>query len=274
MSPPSGSVNGARELFIGLMTGTSLDGVDAVLADCAPRVPASLAHVHTPMPPALRDELLALNASGADEIHRSSHGCPGSRATLCDDSHVTARGRQAEGQRSARDRSAWPDGAPSSRPRLHRAAQRSRAARGADRDRRGGGLPQPRRRGRRPGRPARSGVSPHRVRQRPAARGREHRRHQQRHRARWRASHGLRRRSGQRADRRLDGSALRCRLRCRRRAGSDGESGRRTRRRADERPLLLRWPRRRAPEGTCSRSTGCAAASARGGSTPGSCSRR
>src|SRR5512139_3167978 len=71
MSPPSGSVNGARELFIGLMTGTSLDGVDAVLADCAPRVPASLAHVHAPMPPALRAELLALNTSGTDEIHRA-----------------------------------------------------------------------------------------------------------------------------------------------------------------------------------------------------------
>jgi anhydro-N-acetylmuramic acid kinase len=71
MSPPGGPVNGARELFVGLMSGTSLDGVDAVLADCAPRVPTSLAHVHTPMPPALRAELLALNASGADEIHRS-----------------------------------------------------------------------------------------------------------------------------------------------------------------------------------------------------------
>ncbi|HET9025550.1 MAG TPA: anhydro-N-acetylmuramic acid kinase, partial [Burkholderiaceae bacterium] len=71
MSPPSGSASGARELFIGLMSGTSLDGVDAVLADCAPRVPYTLAHVHTPLPPALRSELLALNRSGADEIHRS-----------------------------------------------------------------------------------------------------------------------------------------------------------------------------------------------------------
>ncbi|HET9010917.1 MAG TPA: anhydro-N-acetylmuramic acid kinase [Gemmatimonadaceae bacterium] len=71
MSPPSGSASGARELFIGLMTGTSLDGVDAVLADCAPRVPYTLAHVHTALPPALRSALLALNRSGADEIHRS-----------------------------------------------------------------------------------------------------------------------------------------------------------------------------------------------------------
>jgi anhydro-N-acetylmuramic acid kinase len=71
MSPPSGPVNGAREVFIGLMSGTSLDGVDAVLADCAPCVPACVAHVHVPMPPALRAELLALNASGADEVHRA-----------------------------------------------------------------------------------------------------------------------------------------------------------------------------------------------------------
>jgi len=71
MTSPKGSASGARELFIGLMTGTSLDGVDAVIADFAPRVPVSLAHVHAPMPPALRAELLALNASGADEIHRT-----------------------------------------------------------------------------------------------------------------------------------------------------------------------------------------------------------
>jgi anhydro-N-acetylmuramic acid kinase len=71
MSAPGGFASGARELFIGLMTGTSLDGADAVLADCAPRVPRSLAHVHHAMPAALRAELLALNAPGSDEIHRS-----------------------------------------------------------------------------------------------------------------------------------------------------------------------------------------------------------
>jgi anhydro-N-acetylmuramic acid kinase len=71
MSAPGGFANGARELFIGLMTGTSLDGADAVLADCAPRIPRTLAHVHQALPAALRAELLALNASGNDEIHRS-----------------------------------------------------------------------------------------------------------------------------------------------------------------------------------------------------------
>jgi anhydro-N-acetylmuramic acid kinase len=71
MPAPSGSASGASELFIGLMTGTSLDGVDAVLADCGPRVPRTIAHVHRGLPPALRAELLALNSPGLDEIHRS-----------------------------------------------------------------------------------------------------------------------------------------------------------------------------------------------------------
>jgi anhydro-N-acetylmuramic acid kinase len=71
MPAPSGSASGASELFIGLMTGTSLDGVDAVLADCGPRVPRAIAHVHRGLPPALRAELLALNSAGLDEIHRS-----------------------------------------------------------------------------------------------------------------------------------------------------------------------------------------------------------
>ena len=61
-------------LFIGLMSGTSLDGVDAVLAELADEHIAarSLAHTHLPMPAALRQELMALNRSGADELHRAA----------------------------------------------------------------------------------------------------------------------------------------------------------------------------------------------------------
>ncbi len=69
------------DLFIGLMSGTSLDGVDGVLADfsqASSGEPARtaplrvLAHVAEPFPAQLRAELLALNASGADELHRAA----------------------------------------------------------------------------------------------------------------------------------------------------------------------------------------------------------
>jgi anhydro-N-acetylmuramic acid kinase len=51
------------------MSGTSLDGVDAVLADLGGTLRV-LAHAHQPFAPALRAELLALNEPGANELHR------------------------------------------------------------------------------------------------------------------------------------------------------------------------------------------------------------
>jgi anhydro-N-acetylmuramic acid kinase len=53
------------------MSGTSLDGVDAVLLDPDPK-PRVLAHAHQAFDAALRLELLALNASGADELARTA----------------------------------------------------------------------------------------------------------------------------------------------------------------------------------------------------------
>lgn len=53
------------------MSGTSLDGVDAVLVQWTPS-PQVLAHHHEPFAPALRQELRALNSPGEQEIHRAA----------------------------------------------------------------------------------------------------------------------------------------------------------------------------------------------------------
>ena len=60
-------------LYIGLMSGTSMDGVDGVLVDfdAGPGLHV-VTDAHVPMPPALGAELLALNTPGPDELQRAA----------------------------------------------------------------------------------------------------------------------------------------------------------------------------------------------------------
>ncbi|HEY8067372.1 MAG TPA: anhydro-N-acetylmuramic acid kinase [Burkholderiales bacterium] len=60
------------ELYVGLMSGTSLDGVDAVLADLAGAKPRLIADAHLAFDAPLQRELLALNSAGANEIERAA----------------------------------------------------------------------------------------------------------------------------------------------------------------------------------------------------------
>lgn len=60
------------ECHVGLMSGTSLDGVDGVLSAVLDGRWRTLAHVHRPFPPSLRQTLLELNTAGPDELHRAA----------------------------------------------------------------------------------------------------------------------------------------------------------------------------------------------------------
>jgi anhydro-N-acetylmuramic acid kinase len=110
-----------RDLFIGLMSGTSLDGTDGVLVDFSTRgSPQIIAHVHRTFEPGLRAELLALNEpQGQNELERAALAGNGvSRSyhevvrALLDTSSTQARDVRAIGAhgQTVRHRPAFRDG--------------------------------------------------------------------------------------------------------------------------------------------------------------------
>ncbi|MDH4285945.1 MAG: anhydro-N-acetylmuramic acid kinase [Gallionella sp.] len=59
------------ELYVGLMSGTSLDGVDAALIDLSQPKPVQLATHYLPFDDTLKNSLLALHQPGHNELHQA-----------------------------------------------------------------------------------------------------------------------------------------------------------------------------------------------------------
>lgn len=59
-----------NELYIGLMSGTSVDGIDAALVDFSDKTPRIIAFHYTPYSNSLREKILQLCVSGENEIMR------------------------------------------------------------------------------------------------------------------------------------------------------------------------------------------------------------
>ena len=69
-SPAGLQINPHSTVYVGLMSGTSLDGVDCALVDFSGAAKLSATHF-VPYPSSLRTELLELSQSGGDELERA-----------------------------------------------------------------------------------------------------------------------------------------------------------------------------------------------------------
>lgn len=84
LSAPPFSLNqmsNPSSLYIGLMSGTSLDGVDGVLADFGGGAIRTIEAAFVPFAPALRAELMALQASSDNELEREAIAANGLAAS-------------------------------------------------------------------------------------------------------------------------------------------------------------------------------------------------
>ena len=64
-------MNKTQDLYIGIMSGTSLDGVDAALVDLSQAEPRLVASQYQPYPQQLKDALLALHQPAHNELHQA-----------------------------------------------------------------------------------------------------------------------------------------------------------------------------------------------------------
>jgi anhydro-N-acetylmuramic acid kinase len=92
------------DLYIGIMSGTSLDGVDAALVDLAQGAPRLVATHFQPYPEALKTDLLALHRPAHDELHhaqllssRLAHEYAGATQALLAKARIPAAHVQAIG---------------------------------------------------------------------------------------------------------------------------------------------------------------------------------
>ena len=90
MPEPRGSHSPtSSRLFVGLMSGTSMDGADGVLVELASgQRPNVLATASLPMPDTLRGELFALNQCGDNELHRAALASQGLAKLYADTVHT------------------------------------------------------------------------------------------------------------------------------------------------------------------------------------------